>query len=91
MRWYVRIGRKVWFREVGEFLFGQRARSTGISLGAFRDQSATAPAHDVKTPARSETAESLPQSAIRMAPVFSSTLNAGGGQRSMTFRSARRR
>lgn len=35
MQWYVKIGRRVWFREVGEFLFGPRPAGTGVRLGAF--------------------------------------------------------
>lgn len=35
MRWYVRMGRRVWFREVLEFLFGATPRSTGVSLAQF--------------------------------------------------------
>lgn len=35
MRWYVQMGRRVWFREVGEFLFGPRPHSTGLGLGEF--------------------------------------------------------
>lgn len=35
MRWYVRIGRKVWFRELAEFLFGGAPRRTGLALDAF--------------------------------------------------------
>lgn len=43
MQWYVRIGRRVWFREVGEFLFfGPRPRCTGIALGEFYRNGASA-------------------------------------------------
>lgn len=35
MQWYVQMGRRVWFREVGEFLFGARPGKTGVSLAAF--------------------------------------------------------
>lgn len=35
MQWYVRMGRRVWFREVGEFLFGPRPRPSGLSLAEF--------------------------------------------------------
>lgn len=35
MQWYVRIGRRVWFHELGEFLFGPRPRATGLSLEQF--------------------------------------------------------
>ncbi|MFH1660791.1 MAG: magnesium-protoporphyrin IX monomethyl ester anaerobic oxidative cyclase [Pseudomonadota bacterium] len=36
MQWYVQMGRRVWFREVGEFIFGLRPRSTGVRLADFR-------------------------------------------------------
>lgn len=36
MQWYVRMGRRVWFREVAEFLFGKRPRTTGVRLADFR-------------------------------------------------------
>jgi anaerobic magnesium-protoporphyrin IX monomethyl ester cyclase len=35
MRWYTRIGRRVWFHEVLEFLFKIRPRSIGPTLGQF--------------------------------------------------------
>ncbi len=35
MQWYVRMGRRVWFREVGEYLFASRPSPTGVSLGEF--------------------------------------------------------
>lgn len=35
MRWYVQMGRRVWFREVLEFLLGKAPRATGISLAQF--------------------------------------------------------
>lgn len=35
MRWYVKIGRRVWFHELAEFLFGPRPRSTGLRLDEF--------------------------------------------------------
>jgi len=35
MQWYVRMGRRVWLREVGEFVLGRRPRATGLSLGEF--------------------------------------------------------
>jgi len=35
MQWYVQMGRRVWFREVGEFLFGARPRATGMRLADF--------------------------------------------------------
>jgi len=35
MQWYVAIGRKVWFREVWEFISGKGAHRTGIRLGTF--------------------------------------------------------
>lgn len=35
MQWYVQMGRRVWLHEVGEFIFGRRARATGLSLGEF--------------------------------------------------------
>lgn len=37
MQWYVRIGRRVWLREVGEFLFGPRPAGTGLTLREFAD------------------------------------------------------
>jgi anaerobic magnesium-protoporphyrin IX monomethyl ester cyclase len=36
MQWYVRMGHRVWFREVAEFLFGKRPRATGVRLADFR-------------------------------------------------------
>lgn len=35
MRWYTRIGRRVWFHEVAEFLFGARLLKSGPSLREF--------------------------------------------------------
>lgn len=35
MRWYVRIGRKVWFHELADFLFGSRPAATGLTLSGF--------------------------------------------------------
>lgn len=35
MRWYTRIGRRVWFHEVLEFVFKSRPRSTGPTLREF--------------------------------------------------------
>lgn len=35
MRWYVQMGRRVWFREVLEFFLGKVPRSTGLSLAQF--------------------------------------------------------
>lgn len=35
MRWYTRIGRRVWFHEVFEFLFGTRLLKDGPTLGEF--------------------------------------------------------
>lgn len=43
MRWYVQMGRRVWFREVGEFLFGARPRPSGLSLAEFDRQQRDAP------------------------------------------------
>jgi anaerobic magnesium-protoporphyrin IX monomethyl ester cyclase len=35
MRWYTRMGRRVWFREVWQFLFSDRRISTGPTLAEF--------------------------------------------------------
>lgn len=35
MRWYTRIGRRVWFREVGEFLLDTRFNKRGLTLREF--------------------------------------------------------
>ena len=35
MRWYTRVGRRVWFHEVAEFLFRTRLLKTGIMLREF--------------------------------------------------------
>ena len=35
MRWYTRIGRRVWFHEVAEFLFGARLLKSGPTLREF--------------------------------------------------------
>jgi anaerobic magnesium-protoporphyrin IX monomethyl ester cyclase len=37
MRWYVKMGRRVWFREVTEFLIGKGARRTGVALADFTE------------------------------------------------------
>lgn len=39
MRWYTRIGRRVWFHEVLEFLFKTRPRSIGPTLREFMGES----------------------------------------------------
>jgi anaerobic magnesium-protoporphyrin IX monomethyl ester cyclase len=39
MRWYTRIGRRVWFHEVMEFLFKTRPRSIGPTLREFMGES----------------------------------------------------
>jgi anaerobic magnesium-protoporphyrin IX monomethyl ester cyclase len=39
MRWYTRIGRRVWFHEVMEFLFKARPRSIGPTLREFMGES----------------------------------------------------
>jgi anaerobic magnesium-protoporphyrin IX monomethyl ester cyclase len=39
MRWYTRIGRRVWFHEVMEFLFKRRPRSIGPTLRVFLGES----------------------------------------------------
>lgn len=36
MQWYVQMGRRVWLREIGEFIFAARPRSTGVRLADFR-------------------------------------------------------
>lgn len=38
IRWYYRMGRRVWLHEVREFLLRDRTRSTGISVAAFVGQ-----------------------------------------------------
>jgi anaerobic magnesium-protoporphyrin IX monomethyl ester cyclase len=35
IRWYYRMGRRVWLHEMREFLLRDKTRSTGISVGAF--------------------------------------------------------
>ena len=35
MRWYTRVGRRVWFHEVAEFLFHTRLLKAGIVLREF--------------------------------------------------------
>ncbi|HEX8987467.1 MAG TPA: magnesium-protoporphyrin IX monomethyl ester anaerobic oxidative cyclase [Rhodocyclaceae bacterium] len=37
MRWYVRMGRRVWLREVAEFFLGKAARHTGVALADFAE------------------------------------------------------
>ncbi|WKB53227.1 magnesium-protoporphyrin IX monomethyl ester anaerobic oxidative cyclase [Eleftheria terrae] len=39
MRWYTRMGRRVWLREVLEFLFGPRPSPTGQTLRSFAGES----------------------------------------------------
>jgi anaerobic magnesium-protoporphyrin IX monomethyl ester cyclase len=39
MRWYTRMGRRVWFRELRQFLFGGAPRSTGLTLREFQGES----------------------------------------------------
>jgi anaerobic magnesium-protoporphyrin IX monomethyl ester cyclase len=34
MRWYARMGRRVWFREIAEFVFGGRRVAHGPTLRA---------------------------------------------------------
>lgn len=42
MRWYVQMGRRVWLREVGEFILGGRPKPTGIPLNDFWNKPETA-------------------------------------------------
>jgi anaerobic magnesium-protoporphyrin IX monomethyl ester cyclase len=35
MRWYTSMGRRVWFHEIGEYLFGTRQEKNGPSVGEF--------------------------------------------------------
>ncbi|MDD3481978.1 magnesium-protoporphyrin IX monomethyl ester anaerobic oxidative cyclase [Azovibrio restrictus] len=49
MRWYVQMGRRVWLREVGEFLFGKRPRPSGQSLAEFERRQRELPQDPVPT------------------------------------------
>lgn len=42
MRWYVQMGRRVWLREVGEFIQEGRPKPTGVSLHDFWSKPETA-------------------------------------------------
>jgi anaerobic magnesium-protoporphyrin IX monomethyl ester cyclase len=39
MRWYTRMGRRVWFRELWQFFFGGAPASTGLTLREFQGES----------------------------------------------------
>lgn len=39
MRWYTRMGRRVWFREIVEFVFKDRLNTTRLTLGEFWGES----------------------------------------------------
>ena len=73
-RWYYRIGRKVWFHEIGSFLFRERRQRNGPTLEEFwgapqdaaeKANSAGPPARETNQPAR----ETFPLLATRPARV----------------------
>jgi anaerobic magnesium-protoporphyrin IX monomethyl ester cyclase len=59
MRWYTRIGRRVWFHEVAEFFLGPRLLRRGPTLKAFLGASLAEREYvlDVRKRARAEPVE----------------------------------
>jgi anaerobic magnesium-protoporphyrin IX monomethyl ester cyclase len=72
MQWYVQMGRRVWFREVGEFIFGPRPRSTGVRLADFRGAGYARSTKSVELP-RASAARLQKTSGLPLAPVWQAT------------------
>jgi anaerobic magnesium-protoporphyrin IX monomethyl ester cyclase len=73
MRWYTRIGRRVWFHEVFDFLFKSRPRSTGPTLREFMGASLAEREYALAKPRKRQSNQPVTIRCARESPVPSRT------------------